>query len=175
VLTPGYYSLTARLKSFCDAQGLVQVYVGKTTSEDIRLFVGANRDAVTVTGHWPLLRPAESLRNTVLEGSLIEDLPLSGRRYTDFTILTPNASYDGDTGLVSLAGQQGVEDAGYANGNGSNAFAVDGSNATSNYFADILGRYRIPYLCGEDAIQEFQVSVALTQLSTEAALASSTR
>ena len=75
-------------------------------------------------------------------------------------MLTPNTSYDGDTGLVSIAGQQGGEDSGYANGNGSNAFTVDGSNATSNYFADIIGRYRIPYLYGEDAIQEFQVSVS---------------
>ncbi len=74
--------------------------------------------------------------------------------------LTPNTSYDGDTGLVSIAGQQGGEDSGYANGNGSNAFTVDGTNATNNYFADIIGRYRIPYLYGEDAIQEFQVSVS---------------
>jgi hypothetical protein len=44
--------------------------------------------------------------------------------------------------------------------NGSNAFTVDGGNATNNYFADILGRYRIPYLFGEDAIQEFQVSIS---------------
>ena len=75
-------------------------------------------------------------------------------------MLTPNTSYDGDTGLVSIAGQQGGEDSGYANGNGSNAFTVDGTNATSNYFADIIGRYRIPYLYGEDAIQEFQVAVS---------------
>jgi hypothetical protein len=61
---------------------------------------------------------------------------------------------------VSIAGQQGGEDSGYANGNGSSAFTVDGSNATNNYFADIIGRYRIPYLYGEDAIQEFQVSVS---------------
>jgi hypothetical protein len=96
----------------------------------------------------------------VLERSLIEELPLNGRRYTDFATLTPNTSYDGDTGLVSVAGQQGGEDSGYANGNGSNAFTVDGTNATSNYFADIIGRYRIPYLYGEDAIEEFQVSVS---------------
>jgi len=75
-------------------------------------------------------------------------------------VLTPNSSYDGDTGLVSVAGQQGGEDSGYANGNGSTAFTVDGTNATNNYFADIVGRYRIPYLYGEDAIQEFQVSVS---------------
>jgi len=75
-------------------------------------------------------------------------------------VLTPNTSYDGDTGLVSVAGQQGGEDSGYANGNGSNAFTVDGSNATNNYFSDIVGRNRIPYLYGEDSIQEFQVSVS---------------
>ena len=75
-------------------------------------------------------------------------------------VLTPNTSYDGDTGLVSIAGQQGGEDSGYANGNGSNAFTVDGSNATNNYFADIVGRNRIPYLYGEDSIEEFQVAVS---------------
>ena len=95
----------------------------------------------------------------VLERSFIEDLPLNGRRYTNFATLAPNTSYDGDTGLVSFAGQQGGEDSGYANGNGSNAFTVDGSNATSNYFSDILGRYRIPYLYGEDAIQQFGLGV----------------
>jgi hypothetical protein len=91
---------------------------------------------------------------------LIEDLPLNGRKYTDFMVLTPNTSYDGDTGLVSIAGQQGGEDSGYANGNGSSAFTVDGSNATNNYFADIIGRYRTPYLYGENVIQEFQVAVS---------------
>jgi hypothetical protein len=106
------------------------------------------------------MRPTESSASTVMEQSFIEGLPLNGRRYTDFTVLTPNTSYDGDTGLVSIAGQQGGEDSGYANGNGSNAFTVDGSNATNNYFADILGRYRIPYLYGEDAIQEFQVAIS---------------
>ena len=160
VLSPGSYSLAATSKGFRDTQALVQVYVGNTTSLDLHLQVGANRDLVTVPGQGPLLRPAESSANTVLERSLIEDLPLNGRRYTDFTVLTPNTSYDGDTGLVSIAGQQGGEDSGYANGNGSNAFTVDGANATNNYFADILGRYRIPYLYGEDAIQEFQVSAS---------------
>jgi hypothetical protein len=124
------------------------------------LHVGAGGEAVRVSGTTPLLRPTESSASTVLDRSLIDELPLNGRRYTDFTVLTPNTSYDGDTGLISVAGQQGGEDSGYANGNGSNAFTVDGSNATNNYFADIIGRYRIPYLYGEDAIQEFQVSVS---------------
>jgi hypothetical protein len=160
VLMPGTYSITASLQGFRDVQALVRVQVGNTTSQDIRLQVGASADTVKVTGTTPLLRPEESSDSTVIERSLIEDLPLNGRKYTDFMVLTPNTSYDGDTGLVSIAGQQGGEDSGYANGNGSSAFTVDGSNATSNYFADIVGRNRIPYLYGENVIQEFQVAVS---------------
>jgi Carboxypeptidase regulatory-like domain/TonB dependent receptor len=159
-LMPGAYSVTATQKGFHDIEALVRVLVGNTTSQDLRLEVGAGGNTVKVTGMMPLLRPAESSASTVLDRSFIDELPLNGRRYTDFSTLTPNTSYDGDTGLVSIAGQQGGEDSGYANGNGSNAFTVDGTNATNNYFADIIGRYRIPYLYGEDAIQEFQVSVS---------------
>ena len=160
VVMPGTYSITTSSKGFRDVQALVRVQVGNTTSQDIKLQVGAGTDTVKVIGTTPLLRPEESSASTVIERSLIEDLPLNGRKYTDFMALAPNTSYDGDTGLVSIAGQQGGEDSGYANGNGSNAFTVDGSNATSNYFADIVGRYRIPYLYGENVIQEFQVAVS---------------
>jgi Carboxypeptidase regulatory-like domain/TonB dependent receptor len=159
-LMPGTYSIAATLKGFRDAQVLSRVSVGNTTVQDFTLTVGAGTDTVNVIGTTPLLRPTESSASTVLDRSFIDDLPLNGRRYTDFATLTPNTSYDGDTGLVSIGGQQGGEDSGYANGNGSNAFTVDGSNATNNYFDDIIGRYRIPYLYGEDAIQEFQVSVS---------------
>ena len=160
VVMPGAYSITASLKGFRDVQVLVRVLVGNTTSQDIKLQVVASADTVKVIGTAPLLRPEESSASTVLDRSLIEDLPLNGRKYTDFMVLTPNTSYDGDTGLVSIAGQQGGEDSGYANGNGSSAFTVDGSNATNNYFADIIGRYRTPYLYGENVIQEFQVAVS---------------
>ena len=157
---PGSYSITAGVKGFRDVQVLVRVLVGNTTSQDIKEQVGASTDTVKVIGTTPLLRPEESSATTLLERSFIEDLPLNGRKYTDFATLSPNTSYDGDTGLVSIAGQQGGEDSGYANGNGSNAFTVDGNNATNSFFADIIGRYRIPYLYGEDAIEEFQVSVS---------------
>lgn len=159
-LMPGTYSIAASSTGFHEVEALVRVLVGNTTVQDIKLQVGVRSDTAKVIATMPRLRPTESSASTVLDRSLIEELPLNGRRYTDFTTLTPNTSYDGDTGLVSIAGQQGGEDSGYANGNGSNAFTVDGSNATSNYFADIIGRYRIPYLYGEDAIQEFQVAVS---------------
>jgi len=147
-IMPGAYSVAASVKDLRDVQTLVRVLVGNTTLRDVKLQVGVGADTVQVSGTGPILRPMETSASTVIERSLIEDLPLNGRRYTDFTTLTPYTSYDGDSGLVSIAEQQGAEDSGYANGNGSNAFTVDGSNATTNYFADIIGRYRIPYLYG---------------------------
>jgi len=160
-LSPGTYSITVSHKGFRSVQvDQVPVFIGNTTAQDVSLQVGGSGDTVSVIGTAPLLRPAESSASAVMQRSLIDELPLNGRRYTDFTLLTPNTSTDGDTGLVSIAGQQGGEDSGYANGNGSNSFTVDGTNATSNYFADILGRYRVPYLYGENAIEEFQVAVS---------------
>jgi hypothetical protein len=159
-LMPGTYSVTASVKGFRDLEALVRVQVGNTTLQDVKLQVGPSPETVRVVGTAPQLRPAESSASTVLDRSFIDELPLNGRKYTDFMTLTPNTSYDGDTGLVSIAGQQGGEDSGYANGNGSTYFSVDGTNATNNYFSDIVGRYRIPYLYGEDSIEEFQVAVS---------------
>jgi len=159
-LMPGTYSLTASFQGFRDVEALVRVLVGNTTSQDLHLSAGPGTETVHVNATTPLLRPTESSSSTVLDRAFVDELPLNGRKYTDFMTLTPNTSYDGDTGLVSVAGQQGGEDSGYANGNGSTYFSVDGSNATNNYFADIVGRNRIPYLFGEDSIQEFQVAVS---------------
>ncbi|MBZ5579677.1 MAG: hypothetical protein LAP40_24240, partial [Acidobacteriia bacterium] len=76
----------------------------------------------------------------------------------DFALLVPNASPDGEQGLVSFAGEQGGQDTGYANANGANSFNVDGAGATSNYFGAARGGERVPYIFGENAIQEFQVA-----------------
>ncbi|HKV27620.1 MAG TPA: TonB-dependent receptor [Candidatus Acidoferrales bacterium] len=136
----------------------VLVQVGQNTAENVSLQVGEVTQSVTVTAQAPLLRTTESTVSTVVNENLISNLPLSGRRYTDFVLLTPNANADGQFGLVSMGGQQGGGDSGYANGNGANSFTVDGANATSNYFGDARGRTRVPYVFGEQSIQEFQVS-----------------
>lgn len=136
----------------------VLVQVGQNTAGNATLQVGKLTESVTITAEAPLIRTTESTASTVVNENLIENLPLSGRRYTDFVLLTPNANADGDFGLVSMAGQQGGADSGYANGNGSNSFTVDGANATSNYFGEARGRTRVPYVFGEQSIQEFQVT-----------------
>jgi Carboxypeptidase regulatory-like domain/TonB dependent receptor len=158
-LPVGTYDLSVSQSGFklTDIQNLT-VQVGQTTTQDLVLQIGAQSETVTVTAEAPLLRASESSVSTVVDQQLIEGLPLSGRRYTDFVLLTPNVNPDGDFGLVSVAGQQGGADSGYANGNGSNAFTVDGANATSNYFGEARGRTRVPYVFGEESVQEFQVA-----------------
>jgi hypothetical protein len=160
-LRVGPYTVTVSHTGFKLAEVKnVIVQIGQITEQDISLQVGSLADSVTVTASVPLLRTTESSISTVIDQKLIDDLPLSGRRYTDFVLLAPNVNPDGDFGLVSIGGQQGGADSGYANGNGSNSFTVDGANASSNYFGEARGRTRVPYVFGESTIQEFQVAIS---------------
>ena len=136
----------------------VHVEVGQTTSEDVKLRAGANSETIVVTAE-TLLRQESSI-SSVVNQTFLDGLPLSGRRYTDFAQLAPNTSQDGQTGLVTIGGEQGGEDTGYANGNGANSFSLDGANATSTYFGNARGGEKIPYTFGQNAIQEFQVTVS---------------
>ncbi len=159
LLSVGAYNLEIQKPGFkaLRIQNIV-VQVGQTMAANGRLQVGSLAQRVTVSGQTPLLRPTQTTVSTVVNRQLIQSLPTNGRRYTDFVLLTPNAASDGEFGLVTIGGQQGGGDSGYANGNGSDSFTVDGSNATSNYFGDARGRTRVPYIYGEQSIKEFQVS-----------------
>jgi len=160
-LPVGQYLLTVQAPGFQTKEiREVTVRVGQALRLDTRLQPGVETSSIVVTATTPLLRSTESTVSTVIDRSALDGLPLSGRRYTDFALLTPNASPDGQTGLVSFGGEQGGEDTGYANGNGANAFTLDGSNATSTYFGNARGGERVPYIFGENSIQEFQVAIS---------------
>ena len=122
----GSYSLSFEQSGFQKTSvNHVIVQIGQTTSQNISLKLGSTQESVSVTASTPLLRPTDSSISTVVNDRLIEELPLSGRRYTDFVLLTPNVNADGEFGLVSVGGQQGGADSGYANGNGSNSRSME--------------------------------------------------
>jgi len=137
----------------------ITVQVGQPITVNVRLQPGVAAESITVTGESPLLRTEDSDQSSVVNRDLLDGLPLSGRRFLDLALLVPNATPDGDSGLVSFAGEQGGEDTGYANANGANSFTVDGASATSNYFGNARGGEKVPYIFGENAIEEFQVAV----------------
>lgn len=157
----GKYHLKATVPGFRTAEIAITVQVGQTTNVDIVMQPGSYTQTIRVPGTAPVLRTTDSSVTTVIGRTLLNDLPMNGRRYTNFSTLTPNATEDGETGLVSIGGQQGGEDTGYANGNGANFFALDGSNASSNYFGNARGGERVPFIFGQNAIQEFAVAASL--------------
>ncbi len=138
----------------------VTVQVGQPITVNVHLQPGAASESITVTGESPLLRAEDSDQSSIVDRELLESLPLNGRRFLDLALLVPNSAPDGQSGLVSFAGEQGGEDTGYANGNGANSFTVDGASATSNYFGNARGGEKVPYIFGENAIEEFQVAVS---------------
>ena len=158
-LPVGRYRITIDKQGFNEVRiEDIRIEVGQATSEDVDLRAGAESQTVEVTSV-ALLRQESSI-SSVVDQAILESAPLSGRRYTDFAQLTPNTSADGQTGLVSIGGEPGGEDTGYANGNGANSFSLDGANATSTYFGNARGGEKMPYTFGENAIQEFQVTVS---------------
>jgi hypothetical protein len=138
----------------------VYVHVGQPTTVDVELQLGSGSESTNVTGESPLLRAEDSDQSSVINRELLDGLPLNGRRFLDFALLVPNASPDGQNGLVSFAGEQGGQDTGYANANGANSFSVDGASTTSSYFGNARGGERVPYIFAENAIEEFQVAVS---------------
>jgi hypothetical protein len=157
----GLYALEASAAGFLGQRvEPVNVEVGQTTTVNLRLEPGTDSESITVSGESPLLRTEDSNQSSVVGRDFMDSLPLSGRRFLDFALLEPNVTADGQSGLISFAGEQGGEDTGYANANGSNSFSVDGASATSNYFGNARGGERVPYIFGENAIEEFQVAVS---------------
>ncbi len=141
------------------------VAVGHTTDAEATLAVGEASDTINVVSEaGSALNPTDTTVGTLVQHDTIEGLPLSGRRYTDLVLLTPNVVADGQFGHISFAGQSGGDLSGYnntaggaSNANGSTSFTVDGVDSTSYYYGDNRGFTRIPYVFGLQSIQEFQV------------------
>jgi Carboxypeptidase regulatory-like domain/TonB dependent receptor/TonB-dependent Receptor Plug Domain len=147
-LDPGSYELTIEKKGFSIAklQGLT-VTVGTTTSVRPQLRVGSFEETVTVTAETPLVDTSQSALSAVVNQRAITTLPLNGRNFTDFVLLTPGVTTDGDFGMISFNGLAGNY----------NSYTVDGSNDNNAFFAQQIGRTSIPFQFSEDIIQEFQV------------------
>jgi hypothetical protein len=174
VVEVGTYDVSISYKGFKTAaiNGVV-VGIGHTTDAGATLAVGQVSETVEVSASAAsVLNPTDTTVGTLVQKTALDGLPLSGRRYTDLVLLTPNVATDGEFGHITFAGQPGGQLSGYqnsassaSNGNGSSSFTVDGADATSYYLGDSRGNTRLPYLFGLQAIQEFQVQTAVYNAS----------
>src|ERR1700682_1281694 len=148
-LAPGKYHVTIEKSGFEVTQvDNVVVEVGTTVTLRPQLNIGNASSKVTVPAPLPLVDTTRSSVSSVIGQAAIENLPLNGRDFTDFVLLTPGATTDGEFGMVSFNGISG----------NFNNYTVDGGNNNNAFFSQQIGRGTIPFQFSEDIVQEFKVN-----------------
>lgn len=148
VLTPGSgYQVKVSAGGFSDylAKDLV-LQVGQDLDLHVNLAVGQTSTQVEVSATAPLVEDTKTELSDVVDSRQIQQLPINGRRVDSFALLTPGVSNDGTFGLLSFRGVAGQ-----------NAFLVDGTDTTEQFYGENAGRTRIAAQISQDAVQEFQV------------------
>jgi outer membrane receptor protein involved in Fe transport len=98
-LPPGHYELKVSFTGFGNyTRTGIALSVGQTASIDVTLQVASVGEQVTVTTEVPLVEPSRTEISQVIDTKQIDSLPISGRLFTDFALLTPGVA----TGRSSL-------------------------------------------------------------------------
>ncbi len=146
-LQPGMYEVIVGGGSFgkVDVKN-VSVTVGDTRTVDATLSAASVSTDVVVTTDSPLLDTEKVAVAQTVSEVLVTNLPVNGRRFDNFVLLTPNVVPDGNTGLISFRGISGIY----------NSNLVDGANNNQAFFSEARGRsIGAPYVYPIDAIKEF--------------------
>jgi hypothetical protein len=150
-LQPGRYSVTVNSSGFSPmVSENVIVEVGRETPLEISLSVGPVTGSVDVSAEAPVINTTQQDFSTNINQTSINELPINGRRWSNFALLTPGAVPDGTFGLISFRGISGL-----LNNN-----TIDGGDNNQAFFAEERGRTRISYSISQAAIREFQVNTS---------------
>ncbi|MEO8592167.1 MAG: TonB-dependent receptor [Candidatus Solibacter sp.] len=146
---PGSYELTVTKAGFSKATRTnVIVQVGQTLTVNVALAVQTNAEAVTVEAVSATVDTEKTEMSQVVSQTMKENLPIAGRRWEGFALMTPNTTTDGGNGLVSYRGISGLY----------NQSSVDGTSNTQAFFSETKGRTTLGYVYSMDSVQEFQVA-----------------
>jgi len=150
-LQPGTYSVTVNGSGFgAYTQNKVVVEVGVVTSLEVPLALTTQTANVEVTSEAPVINTTQQDFSSNINQTSINELPINGRRWSNFALLTPGAVPDGTFGLISFRGISGL-----LNNN-----TIDGGDNNQAFFAEERGRTRISYSISQAAIREFQVNTS---------------
>jgi outer membrane receptor protein involved in Fe transport len=151
-LQPGIYSVTINGAGFSPyTQDKVTVEIGRETTINAALSIGPlSGNTVEVTAEAPVINTSQQDFSSNINQTSINELPINGRRWSNFALLTPGAVPDGTFGLISFRGISGL-----LNNN-----TIDGGDNNQAFFAEERGRTRISYSISQSAIREFQVNTS---------------
>jgi hypothetical protein len=156
LLPVGPYTVSAALAGFQPfEQRGIQLTIGQSQSLRIELRPANVAESVTVrvpiSASTPSVDTTRAQMSSTISEVSIANLPVNGRNFIDFALLTPGVTRDERTGDISVAGQRGTL----------NSRVVDGADTNNTFFGQTLGRTgsgRAPYHFSQDAVQEFQVN-----------------
>jgi len=151
-MPPGTYTVTFVADGFkTEQEDAVAVTVGGLATVSPKLQVGAVADKVEVSGESPLMNTESPTISTTIDQDAIDNLPINGRRWSSFALLTPGVVSNGDGfGLLSFRGISFLL----------NNSTVDGADNNQAYFSEERGRTRASYSISQAAVQEFQVNAS---------------
>jgi hypothetical protein len=97
-LPPGEYELSISYSGFDNYTRTIEVSVGQTATINAALAIAGTQQEIIITDVAPLIEPTRTEVSNVIGTEQIESLPVSGRLFTDFALLTPGVA----TGRTSL-------------------------------------------------------------------------
>lgn len=150
-LQPGTYKVETTVSGFAPAVAdRVIVEVGQSTPVNFQLSVGTATAEVEVIAEAPVINTNDSTSSTNINQTSINELPINGRRASNFVLLTPGVAPDGNFGLISFRGISGLL----------NNSTIDGGDNNQAFFSEERGRTRINYSISQDAVREFSVNTS---------------
>ena len=147
-LQPGNYTLTVNAPGFGTfTQTGYIVEVGSSLTANVTLSVTEVNEEVLVTS--ANVETTQVQTPAVINRTAIENLPINGRRFQDFVLLTPTAQTDPVRNQISLVGQRGI------NAN----VQIDGADYNQPFFGGIRGgeRSNHAFTIPQSSIREFPV------------------
>jgi len=152
LLPPGSYDLRVEAKGFSTGvkKGII-LTVGQVVVVGFELVVGAQATEVVVSGEAPVIETERTAQSATITQTPIANLPINGRNFLDFTLLTPGV-VEANPNINTL---QQIPNSGLSFGGQnarSNSVSVDGVS-----FIDDASNGVRPTI-SQEAVQEFQIN-----------------
>lgn len=148
-LPPGKYSLTVEAQGFATLTNpSLTLTLGAAAEYNPQLQLKATTAAVTVSAAPSVVETSKTDVSTTITGMQIDNLPINGRNYINFTLLNSQAARD-DTPSIGAAPTSGLNFGGQRAR--SNEVSVDGADAVDNSVNGVRATV------SQEAVQEFQV------------------
>jgi hypothetical protein len=151
-LPSGTYELTTEAQGFAKStQTGIVLTVGQVATIDVNVSVAQTAEKVVVTTETPPVEPTRTEISQVISTNQIQSLPISGRLFTDFALLTPGVT-TGRTSLQSTITEAEVTRISFGGMRDlSNLVTVDGADTVNTATGSQRGTP------SQEAVSEFRV------------------